>query len=132
MDQELKQTINLLLVEDDIPTQDFMMLALGKRFQIVTAVSAQEALVVLNRQLVDIILMDLSLKGNEDGIDLTKRIRTIPRLQQIPIIALTAHAYDRDRENALNAGCDAYYPKPFNRADLLTEIDELITFGRRI
>lgn len=118
--------IQVLLVEDDIPTQDFMVMALGKRFQLLTAVSADEAREVLSQHHVDIILMDLSIRGEEDGIMLTKDIRTRDQWKHIPIIALTAHAYDRDRENSLQAGCNAYFPKPFNRAELLGEIDNLL------
>ncbi len=118
--------IQVLLVEDDIPTQDFMVMALGKRFQLLTAVSADEAREVLSQHHVDIILMDLSIRGEEDGIMLTKDIRTRDQWKHIPVIALTAHAYDRDRENSLQAGCNAYFPKPFNRAELLSEIDNLL------
>lgn len=118
--------ITLLLVEDDLPTQDFMKMALGKKFIIHTAVSAEEVRATLAREPIEIILMDLSIKGEEDGIQLTRDLRASAAWASIPIIALTAHAYDRDRENALTAGCNAYFSKPFNRRDLLGKIQELV------
>jgi len=126
MTNTVGKKIALLLVEDDLPTQDFMRMALGARFEILTAVSAEEARAIVYNQPVDIILMDLSIKGEEDGIQLTKQIRVKEGVKDIPIIALTAHAYDRDRENALRAGCNAYFSKPFNRKDLLVKIDLLL------
>ncbi len=122
----LDERISLLLVEDDLPTQDFMKMALGKNFLIYTAVSADEVRTTLADSAIEIILMDLSIKGDEDGIQLTRALRASELWQQIPIIALTAHAYDRDRENALTAGCNAYFSKPFNRRDLLLKIQELV------
>lgn len=116
----------ILVVEDDPLTQDFMKILLGKKYTKHFAVSASEANVILDSQPVQIILMDLSIKGNEDGITLTKAIRNHPKWKEIPIIALTAHAFARDRENALAAGCNAFFSKPFNRADLIKTIDELI------
>jgi CheY-like chemotaxis protein len=120
------ERITLLLVEDDLPTQDFMKMALGKNFTIHTAVSADEVRTTLASHGIEIILMDLSIKGEEDGIQLTRALRASEQWQHIPIIALTAHAYDRDRENALTAGCNAYFSKPFNRKDLLQKIQELV------
>lgn len=117
--------LNILVVEDDTLTQDFMKILLGKKFNKYFAASAHEANAVLSESNINIILMDLSIKGNEDGISLTKSIRQHKEWKTIPIIALTAHAFARDRENALAAGCNAFFSKPFNRSDLLKAIEEL-------
>ena len=119
------QSVTLLLVEDDIPTQEFMKMALGKKYKIFTAVSADEARSSLDANAIDLVLMDLSLKGDEDGLQLTRTLRQSERFKRLPIIALTAHAYERDRENVFKAGCDAYFSKPFNRKDLILEIEKL-------
>jgi CheY-like chemotaxis protein len=119
------ELLNILVVEDDSLTQDFMKILLGKTFNKHFAASAVEANTVLEEHKIDIILMDLSIKGNEDGITLTKAIRNHPDWKNIPIIALTAHAFTRDRENALAAGCNAFFSKPFNRLELMKAIEEL-------
>jgi PAS domain S-box-containing protein len=116
----------ILIVEDDSLTQDFMKILLGKKYGKHFAASASEAYAILEVETINVILMDLSIKGNEDGITLTRAIRNHDEWRAIPIIALTAHAFARDRENALSAGCNAFFSKPFNRAELLSMIDKLI------
>lgn len=117
---------HVLVVEDDIFTQQFMRVALGKYFIVHVSDSANAARSVLESQPIVLILMDLSIKGAEDGIDFTRSLRSDPRYAHIPIFALTAHAFDRDRLNALEAGCDRYFSKPFQRDVLLSAIQEVL------
>lgn len=63
--------------------------------------------------------MDISLKGLKDGLQLTKEIKNIDEYKYIPIICLTAHAFAKDRENALSAGVDEFYTKPIDSSRLL-------------
>jgi CheY-like chemotaxis protein len=70
--------------------------------------------------------MDLSLRGPEDGLAITRELRRHPRWKQIPILALTAHAFPDDRRRALAAGCDGYFSKPFAHRDLLETIEGLL------
>jgi CheY-like chemotaxis protein len=73
----------------------------------------------------DLILMDLSLPVM-DGWEATRRIKTDPATQSIPVIALTAHAMAGDEEKALEAGCDDYDTKPINFKRLLGKIDNFL------
>ncbi|MAT38912.1 MAG: hypothetical protein CL946_04840, partial [Ectothiorhodospiraceae bacterium] len=107
-------------------TQNFMKIVLGKRYEKFFAASATEARKILNEKPIKLIFMDLSLKGDTDGITLTKEIRKNADFRDIPIIALTAHAFARDRENALSAGCNEFFSKPFNRNELIAIADGLI------
>jgi PAS domain S-box-containing protein len=109
----------VLVVEDDRMTREYLRTLLAPGFTVHTAGDAAEAWAVLERQPVALILMDLTLVGPVDGIELTRRLRRTERWRTTPIIALTAHASDRDREDALAAGCDAYLTKPFE-GDALT------------
>jgi two-component system cell cycle response regulator DivK len=61
----------------------------------------------------DLILMDISMPGL-DGLSATERIRAIPELKEIPIIALTANVRDGDKQMTLDAGCDGYIGKPID------------------
>ena len=73
----------------------------------------------------DLILMDMSLPI-KDGWTATRRIKANPRLSQIPIIALTAHAMIGDREKALEAGCDDYISKPIDLHELQTKLTQFL------
>ena len=119
----------ILLVEDDRMTREYMRTLLGRGYVVHTASDAPEALAVLERQPVALILMDLSLGGPVDGLELTRQLRQTERWRAVPIIALTAHAYEQDRENALAAGCDAYLAKPFDGDTLAVTMKGLLSSG---
>lgn len=72
----------------------------------------------------DLILMDLSLP-KLDGWEATRRIKSAPETQHIPVIALTAHAMAGDREKAIAAGCDDFDTKPIELPRLLQKIRSL-------
>jgi CheY-like chemotaxis protein len=115
----------VLVVEDDVETQRFMGVLLGRRYDVLLASSGDE----LWRQLessggrVQLVLMDLSLKGREDGLELTRALRRHERWKSLPIVAVTAHAFPSDQANALNAGCDAYVEKPVENVRLLALVE---------
>jgi len=73
----------------------------------------------------DLILMDVNLP-DIDGLEATQRIRKLPDIARIPIIALTANAMVGDREKALEAGCDGYLPKPISKSELIKTVEEYL------
>jgi PAS domain S-box-containing protein len=118
----------VLVVEDDRDTQAFMRVTLAQRYEVLLAASAEEARRMLEAHpTVSAILMDLDLRGAEDGLDLTRSLRAHRRWMQIPIVALTAYATLEDRNSALEAGCDDFVAKPISRNDLIAKIDALLT-----
>ena len=76
----------------------------------------------------DLILMDLSLPG-VDGWEATRRLKALPETKAIPVIALSAHAMEGDREKAVAAGCDDYEQKPVDFSRLLQKIRALLSKG---
>jgi two-component system cell cycle response regulator DivK len=72
----------------------------------------------------DLILMDISMP-EMDGLTATAEIRNIPKIADIPIIALTANVMESDRERSLNAGCDGFIGKPI---DVDTFADEVLAY----
>ena len=86
--------------------------------------TATEALRVAN--LADVIVTGLLLPGPLDGPALVERLKRDEKTKQIPVIALTACAWDLERERALAAGCDLFLPKPCLPQELAREIRRLL------
>ncbi|MDT8322751.1 MAG: ATP-binding protein [Bacteroidota bacterium] len=108
----------VLFVEDDEETQEYMASLLAREYNLRIASTAASAWTILESTRIDLVLMDLSLQGEEDGISLTRRIRRDERFSGTPIIAVTAHAFPKDRIQSLEAGCNAYFSKPFQIEEL--------------
>lgn len=89
------------------------------------AATGEEALTLAVAHLPAVILMDLQLPGI-DGWEITRRLKRDGRTSHIPIIALTAHALDRERERTRQAGCDAFLSKPCPPEQLLSAIGRFI------
>jgi CheY-like chemotaxis protein len=112
--------LRVLLAEDNPVNQLFVQRLLEKRgHSVVVASTGLEALDILQRENVDVVLMDIQMP-EMDGLEATKAIRSResdgrPRM---PVIALTAHAMKGDREKCLAAGMDAHLSKPIRPAEL--------------
>jgi len=116
----------ILLVEDNEMNRDMLSRRLDKRgYAVVIAVDGAEGVAKATAEVPDLILMDMSLPVL-DGWDATKQIKADPTLAGIPIIALTAHAMESDRQKALAAGCDDFDTKPVELPRLLLKIEELL------
>jgi CheY-like chemotaxis protein len=100
-----------------------------KGFTVRKAGSGAECLAEMARELPDIVLMDIQLPS-EDGLAVTRKIRSDPRLAGVIVVALTAHAMAGDRERILAAGCDGYIPKPVDPAGLPGEVARYLEQGR--
>jgi CheY-like chemotaxis protein len=102
----------ILVVEDNEANQLLARAVLEMEgYRVEIAGSAPEALEVLGGCVPDLILMDIQLPG-QDGLSLTRQLKTSPATRAIPVVALTAHAMTGDRELAINAGCAGYISKP--------------------
>jgi CheY-like chemotaxis protein len=106
--------LRILLAEDNLVNQKLMTSVLRRAGHSVSvAGDGQEALEILNRTTVDLILMDIQMP-KMDGFEVTSRIREQERAEggHMPIVALTAHALVSDTQRCLDAGMDAYVSKP--------------------
>lgn len=121
MSWETPKTI--LLVEDTEDNRSMMRQLLEMTgHRVVEAINGEEAVGVARQGDADVILMDLSLPLI-DGLEATRRIRALPELAHVPIIAVSAHDTADFYAEALAAGCDAYVTKPID----FTELDEMIS-----
>ncbi len=112
----------ILIVEDDPNTVSLFKIYLKNIGIADIASNAKETLEKTEKNLYDLILMDINLGEEVDGLMLTKILRQIKEYENIPIIAVTAFAMEKDRKNALEAGCTNYLSKPFDKDTLLKMI----------
>lgn len=116
----------ILIVEDNEMNLDMLSRRLSRRgYQIITATDGEKGIELATFHLPDLILMDMSLPII-NGWDATRKIKQHQSTNHIPIIALTAHAMESDRQEALTAGCDDYDTKPIEIERLLSKIEDLL------
>lgn len=112
----------ILVVEDNPQNRELVsdLLTLAG-VRVITAPDAETALDIAAREVVDLILMDVSLP-RMDGLEATRQLKLTPATARLPIIALTAHAMKGDRERILAAGCDGYVTKPIDTRGFTAQV----------
>ena len=118
--------MRVLLAEDNEMNRDMLSRRLIRRgYTVLIAEDGQKAVDMATSEAPDLILMDMSLPII-DGWEATRLIKAEAATSGIPIIALTAHAMQGDREKALEAGCDDYDTKPVELSRLLEKMESLV------
>ncbi|MEE9189346.1 MAG: ATP-binding protein, partial [Candidatus Neomarinimicrobiota bacterium] len=119
-------TNTILLVEDDPGSRKLVRTLLKDHYHVITAETVEQAKEKLKTGKVHLALLDLSLIGNEDGLDLVRWMRNTKRWKSCPVIALTAHAFTTDRDLCLSEGCNDYLIKPIKKDLLHNKINALL------
>lgn len=120
----------VLLVEDNDDNRTIYATILSHcGYEVVEAPNGLEGVRQADRCRPDLIIMDISLPIM-DGLEATRRIRANPHTCTIPVLAVTAHARDSDRQRALGAGCTRYLSKPVEPRRLVQEVELMIGPGR--
>ena len=118
----------ILHIEDNLDNRVLVRrLLTSQNYQVVEAVNAFEAVDCLRHCTPDLILMDINIP-DVDGYTLTAKLKTLPRVKNIPIIAITANVLRGDREKTLRAGCDGYIEKPIDVENFLVQIAYFLGF----
>lgn len=123
-EEKSQRSVRLLIVEDNVVNQKVVLAMLRKlNYHIDVANDGREAILLLNeaRDPYDVVLMDVQMPVL-DGLEATRLLRRDPRFEKLPIIAMTAHAMNGDRERCLNAGMNAYVSKPVQPKLLISTI----------
>lgn len=116
----------VLVVDDESAIRDMISFALERAgMECQSASDAQEALLAINENRPDLVLMDWMMPG-VSGIELTRRLRKDPYTADIPIIMLTAKVTEDDKVAGLEAGTDDYIIKPFSPRELMARIRAVI------
>ena len=118
--------MKILYVEDN-EDNIYMLERRLKRagFDVLIARDGAEGVAMARTELPALILMDMGLPVL-DGTEATRKIKADPETKHIPVIALTAHAMNGDREKAMASGCDDYDTKPIELTRLLGKIEALL------
>jgi len=120
----------ILVVEDNPANQLLIQFTLeSSGYQVELAGSAQEALASIELRRPDLILMDIQLPGL-DGLSLTRQLKADPKVEAIPVVALTARAMAGDRDLSLAAGCSGYISKPIDTQTIVDEVDYFLRSGK--
>ena len=119
-------TARVLVVDDIIANVKLLEARLtAEYFEVVTALSGREALDILSRDRVDVILLDVMMPGI-DGFETARRIKSNSKTQHIPIIMVTALDQASDRIQGLEAGADDFLRKPVDDVALVTRVKNVV------
>ena len=119
-------TQRILVVKDtEDNRQTIRDLLTSAGYELIEAIDGVEGVATAEREQPDLILMDIQLPVI-DGYEATRRIRAIPALAKVPIIAVTSYALSGDEAKTREAGCDGYVAKPFSPRQLLAKVREFL------
>jgi CheY-like chemotaxis protein len=113
----------ILIAEDNDSNYILMTYILKRYYQFLRAKNGQEAVEAADKGGIDLILMDIKMPVM-DGLEATAKIKE--KYPELPIIALTANAFDSDRQLAMSAGCDDFLSKPVSSEKCLKAIEAMI------
>lgn len=109
----------ILVIEDNKNNMYLIKFILEKhKFIVLEAYDATTGLKLTTTEKPDLIIMDIQLP-DLDGLEATRKIRTLPGIDEIPIIAVTSYAMAADKEKALAAGCNACVEKPIDPENIV-------------
>jgi two-component system cell cycle response regulator DivK len=107
-------TATILYIEDNIDNRTLVRRVLQiEGYRVMEAESGFKAFEILRSEIPDLVLMDINLP-DMDGYEITTRLKQMPSLARVPVIAMTANVMKGDREKTLAAGCDGYISKPID------------------
>lgn len=116
----------ILIVEDTEDNRQIIRDLLSSvGYELIEAEDGAAGVALAQSEHPDLILMDIQLP-QMDGYEATRRIRAVPELAKVPIIAVTSYALSGDEAKTRAAGCDGYIAKPFSPRQLLAKIREFL------
>ncbi|NQT63575.1 MAG: response regulator [Candidatus Marinimicrobia bacterium] len=115
----------ILIVEDDIGSEQFYRFILEEQYDLCVVPTVSRAKETLSKQAFKLAIIDISLPGEEDGLNLIKYMRqTYPEISCI--ITITANAFPHFREASIKAGSSEFFTKPILRQTLIDILDEYV------
>jgi DNA-binding response OmpR family regulator len=121
----------ILLVDDHADIRRLMRVTLGKTFEITEAEDGASALAMARAERPDLIVLDVMMPGELDGLQVLDAVRADPDLKATRVIMVTARGQVRDTEIGMDRGADSYFVKPFSPLQLTACIQETLAMGPR-
>ncbi|MCX8011154.1 MAG: response regulator [Ignavibacteria bacterium] len=122
----IKSLPNALYVENDIDAYRLVKVLLKDRCTVILAETGEEMFEVLNKENINLILMDIALDTRYGGLELIRKLRVDDKYKSIPIVAVTAYAMKGDKEMCIESGADDYIAKPIFKIPFLRLIDKYL------
>ena len=117
----------ILIVDDSPDTVELLEMTLQRsNFEVLSTGSGEGALEMARTQKLDLILMDVIMPGEIDGLEATRIIKGSPETQGCTVIMISGKRLETDREAGLQAGAQDYFMKPFSPLELIRRVDELL------
>lgn len=118
--------MRILIIEDsDSIRRMIEALVAARGYEVDAVANGAKGLELAFDKVPDVILLDLNLVGSYDGFEVCARVRANPLTKATPVIVISALSDDESKKRAADAGCTAYYTKPFSPIALLKEIESL-------
>jgi len=117
----------ILIVDDREDTRELLETTLKRGlFEFLRAGSGEIALEIARTQKPDLIIMDVMMPGEIDGLETTRMVKGNPETQHCKVIMISGKGLETDREAGLQAGAQDYFMKPFSPLELIRRVDELL------
>jgi two-component system cell cycle response regulator DivK len=115
----------ILLVEDDAETRlAYRALLEHAGWSVREASNGEQALELVNGELPRVVVADISIPGI-DGWEMTRRLKLDQRTREVPVLLMTGHGLDEDRQRARDLGCAGYLVKPVSPSGFIAEVERL-------
>lgn len=117
----------ILIVDDQVEVRELVDVTLRvENYKIIQAGNGKEAVETARKERPDLIILDVMMPGEIDGLEAARRIRKDPSTADCYIVMLTAKGQRADRQAGFNAGADDYFVKPFSPLELIQKVEEML------
>ncbi len=103
----------------------------ARGYEVAVVLRGEQAVEVARERHPALVLLDIQLL-DIDGLEVLRRLRSLPETRDLPIVAMTAQAMTGDRERFLAAGCDGYIQKPISLRTFTTEVERYLAGAREV
>ena len=117
----------ILIVDDQIEVRRLVEITIrADDYQLFQAESGEKAIEIVKAESPDLIIMDLMMPGQTDGLEATRILKSDPETKDSIIFMLTAKGQNTDKEKGFEAGADGYFSKPFSPLNFLKKVEEVL------